>query len=109
MKNAVAQRYVARARIFKALAHPSRLCIVETLARGPRCVHELRDRIGDDLSTVSRHLSILRSVGIVSDEKRGAQVIYTLTAACLLKFISCVETVALHHARSRLREAGGNG
>jgi len=109
MKKTVAQRYVTRARILKALAHPSRLLIVDTLAHGPRCVHELRDMIGADISTVSRHLSVLRNAGIVADEKRGAQVIYTLTAECLLKFLSCVETVALHHARKRLREAGGNG
>ena len=107
MKKAMAYRYQTRARILKALAHPSRLCIVETLARGPRCVHELRDAIGADISTVSRHLSILRNAGIVTDEKNGAQVIYTLTAECLLKFLSCVETVALHHARRRLQEAGG--
>ena len=109
MEKTVTRRYVTRARILKALAHPSRLCIVETLARGPRCVHELRDTVGADISTVSRHLSVLRNAGIVADEKRGAQVIYTLTAECLLKFLSCVEAVAVHHARRRLREARGNG
>ena len=109
MKKAITERHVTRARIMKALAHPSRLCIVDTLARGPRCVHELRDVIGADVSTASRHLSILRNAGIVTDEKQGAQVFYTLTAECLLKFLSCVETVALQHARRRLREAGGSG
>ena len=107
MKKVVSQRCETRARILKALAHHSRLFIVETLARGPLCVHELSDMIGADLSTISRHLSILRNAGIVVDEKRGTQVIYTLTAECLLKFLSCVETVALNHARRQLREAGG--
>ena len=107
MNKAVSQRCETRARILKALAHPSRLFIVETLARRPYCVCELRDMIGADISTVSRHLSILRNAGIVVDKKRGTQVIYTLTAECLLKFLSCVEAVALHHARRRLREAGG--
>ena len=107
MKKAVAQRCETRARILKALAHPSRLCIVDTLARGPRCVHELRDTIGADISTISRHLSILRNAGIVTDQKSGTQVIYTLTAECLLKFLSCVETAALNHAHRQLRQAGG--
>ena len=107
MKKAVAQRYETRARILKALAHPSRLCIVETLAHGPRCVHELRDTVGADVSTVSRHLSTLRNAGIVADQRNGTQVIYTLTAECLLKFLSCVETAALNHAHRQLREAGG--
>ena len=86
-------RYEARARIIKAMAHPSRLFIVDELSRQKRCVQELTEMIGADVSTVSKHLSVLKNAGIVQDEKRGAQVYYSLRVPCVLNFFSCVETV----------------
>ena len=86
-------RYVARARIIKAMAHPSRLFIVDELSRQERCVHELTEMVGADVSTVSKHLSVLKNAGIVQDEKRGAQVFYSLKVPCVLNFFSCVESV----------------
>ena len=86
-------RLDARAQIIKALAHPSRLFIVEELARGKRCVCELTELVGADISTVSKHLSVLKSAGIVRDEKRGNQVWYELRCTCVLGFFGCVEAV----------------
>ena len=86
-------RYVARARIIKAMAHPSRLFIVDELSKQERCVHELTEMVGADVSTVSKHLSVLKNAGIVQDEKRGAQVYYSLRVPCVLNFFSCVESV----------------
>jgi ArsR family transcriptional regulator len=83
----------AKARIIKAMAHPSRLFIVDQLSRRERCVCELTDMIGADMSTVSKHLSILKNAGIVKDEKRGVQVYYKLSVPCILNFFSCVESV----------------
>ena len=59
------ERLKAQARMLKALAHPTRLLLVEELARKTRCVCELRDAAGLDISTVSKHLSLLRNAGIV--------------------------------------------
>lgn len=86
-------KYEARARIIKALAHPSRLYIVDLLNEGERCVCELTEKINADMSTVSRHLSVLKAAGIVSDEKRGTQVYYSLCVPCVLNFFGCVEAV----------------
>jgi len=80
----------AQARRLKALAHPSRLLIVEELARAERCVCELAELVGADMSTVSRHLALLREAGIVTDEKRGAQVFYRLRTPCVLNFFECL-------------------
>jgi DNA-binding transcriptional ArsR family regulator len=82
-----------RAGIMKAMAHPTRLFVVDELSRGERCVCELTAMIGADISTVSKHLSILKNAGIVQDEKRGAQVFYSLTVPCVLNFFHCVEAV----------------
>ena len=86
-------RYKAQAQVFKALAHPSRLLMVEELAGGERCVCELAELVGAEMPTVSRHLAQLRNAGIVDDEKRGAQVFYRLVTPCVMNFFQCVAAV----------------
>lgn len=80
-----------RAAFFKALGHPARLAMVMALGRGERCVCELQELIGSDMSTVSKHLTLLRSVGLVETDKRGKQVFYSLRLPCALDFIECVD------------------
>jgi DNA-binding transcriptional ArsR family regulator len=93
MTAAAQAEYKAQARIIKALAHPTRLFIVDELSRGERCVQELTDMIGVEMPTVSRHLSQLKSAGILEDQKRGAQVFYRLRVPCVLNFFKCVQAV----------------
>jgi ArsR family transcriptional regulator len=83
----------AKAKVLKALAHPTRLWMVEKLADGEKCVCEFVDVVNADFSTVSRHLSVLKQAGIVMDEKRGKQVFYTLKVPCVNNFMGCVEAV----------------
>jgi ArsR family transcriptional regulator len=83
----------ARSKVMKALGHPTRLFIVDELSRGERCVCELTEGIGADVSTVSKHLSVLKAAGIVLDDKRGVQVFYRLRVPCILNFFGCVEAV----------------
>ena len=85
--------YKAKAEIIKALAHPTRLFIVDELSRGERCVNDLTKMIGVEMPTISRHLSQLKSVGILEDEKRGSQVFYRLRVPCVLNFFECVQAV----------------
>ncbi len=92
---------VSRARVFKALAHPSRLFILEQLTDRERCVCELTDMIGADMSTVSKHLSVLKSAGVIQDEKRGLQVYYSLKMPCILRFFECVGEVLETNAREQ--------
>ena|SRR5210317_728773 len=87
------ERLKRRAAILKALAHPSRLMMVEELAKGERCVCELQELVGADMSTVSKHLSVLKNAGLVESEKRGLQVFYALLSPCVMNFFSCVESV----------------
>lgn len=80
-----------KAAIIKALGHPSRLAMVEALASGERCVCELQELVGSDISTISRHLSVLKNAGLVCDRKQGLWVYYRLRTPCLLDFLRCVE------------------
>lgn len=93
-------KYEVRARIIKALAHPARLAIVDELAaHDERCVCELTELVGTDMSTVSRHLSQLKAAGIVEDEKRGKMIFYRLRVKCLTNFFGCIESVVRNNAK----------
>jgi len=96
-------QYEIRAKIVKAMAHPTRLYIVDQLANGDLCVNELTEKIGDDMSTVSKHLTILKSVGIILGQKKGTQVYYHLKMPCMLNFFGCVEAVIKTTAKEQLR------
>ena len=99
-------RYEARARILKAMAHPTRLFLVETLSRRPACVCKLTEMVGADMSTVSKHLAVLKAAGIVQDEKRGMQVFYHLRCRCILGFFDCVESALKQVAKEQLELVG---
>jgi len=85
--------YEERARIVKSLAHPTRLYIIDMLAQGEKCVCELTDAIGHDMSTVSKHLSLLKGAGIVRTRKQGTTIYYELAVPCVTGFFACFETV----------------
>ncbi len=86
-------RCEARARILKAMAHPSRMFIIEKIKDKPYCVGELSEMIGIDQSTTSKHLSVLKNSGLISDNKEGTTVYYSLRCTCILEFIGCIENV----------------
>lgn len=77
--------------VFKALGHPVRLMIVEMLMSGERCVCELQNGSGREMSTISCHLNVLKNNGVVSSEQRGKNVYYELTCPCIEKIFSCLK------------------
>ena len=97
-------RSEGRARILKALAHPTRIFIVEKLQRHPYCVCELTQMVGCDTSTVSKHLSLLKAAGVVEDRKEGTTVYYSLACDCIAKFMNGLEVIMRRNV-SRQRAA----
>lgn len=93
MKSQNRQVYEARARIAKALAHPSRLMMLDALADSEMCVCDLTELVGADQSTVSKHLAVLKNAGLVSDRKDGVMIFYRLKIRCLRGFWGCIESV----------------
>jgi ArsR family transcriptional regulator len=87
-----------QARVLKALANESRLKIVDRLSRGECSVGRLTDLVGLDRSTVSKHLAVLRSHGIVNDRREGNIVYYTLLTPCVMGFFSCATQVLKERA-----------
>jgi len=92
--------YEARASIARALAHASRLRLLDALSARERTVGELSRIVGLDQSTVSKHLSQLRGVGLVDSRRDGTQRVYRVTCACLESLFSCIEDVVVQRIES---------
>ncbi|WP_417385845.1 ArsR/SmtB family transcription factor [Gimesia sp.] len=101
MKEKTRKQYEARAKIAKAMAHPSRLLMLDLLQKQELCVNDLSVEVGADQSTVSKHLSILKDVGLVGSRKEGTLNYYRVTCGCLDGFFSCMETVLLTDLEDR--------
>jgi len=102
MANRVNTKHEAWAKVIKAIAHPSRLFIIEELNKGEQCVGELTEMIGADASTVSKHLSVLKNAGLVMVEKRGNSIFYSLRVPCIMQFIDCVDEVLSSNAKEHI-------
>ena len=103
MNPEIQAKFDLRTKIIKALAHPTRLFLVDQLAKEEKCVCEMTELVGADISTVSKHLTIFKNAGLVQDEKRGVQVYYKLRVPCVLNFFDCIEAVVKAHASEQLR------
>lgn len=79
-----------KAKIFKALADPVRLNIIELLRDGERCVCEIVPMVGAIQPVVSRHLKILKSCGIVKERKAGNRRLYSVTNPRIFKVIDAL-------------------
>jgi len=83
-------KYEQMATIMKAMAHPTRLFILDKLHEREHCVCELQELIGADMSTISKHLTVLRSAGLIDNRKVNNQVFYRLLCPCVLDFYQCM-------------------
>jgi len=101
MKYLATTQYEARAKIAKALAHPSRLLILDALKQCELCVCELTELVWADQSTVSKDLSVLKNTRLVADRKEGPMTFYRLRVKCLDGFFSCVEGVLRENLKAQ--------
>lgn len=72
--------YLAKAEFFKTLGHPARIRILELLSERDHAVHELLDVIAIEPSNLSQQLAVLRRTSLVVSERRGGEVMYSLSA-----------------------------
>jgi DNA-binding transcriptional ArsR family regulator len=96
-----------KAQFFRALAHPARIRILEILVRGGHTVQELQDALTLDQPTVSQQLAVLRNQGIVSAQKEGLSVRYTLRDPLVGELLDVARRIFNNHlanTRGLLRE-----
>jgi DNA-binding transcriptional ArsR family regulator len=86
-----------KADFFKALAHPLRIKILELLADGEKGVTEIQNLIGSEGSAVSQQLMILRNKNIVSGNKNGNRVIYSLRDPLIVELLQVARQIFNNH------------
>jgi ArsR family transcriptional regulator len=89
-----------KASIFQALAHPTRVAILEVLREGEVSARTIQERLGIEQANLSQHLAILRSRQIVSHRKEGNQVFYSLRNKVLTKVMELMR----QHYQAHLSE-----
>jgi DNA-binding transcriptional ArsR family regulator len=90
-----------KAGVFHALAHPTRIAIVETLRDGEISARAIQERLGIEQANLSQHLAILRSRQVVANRKEGNQVFYSLRNKTLLKVLDMMR----RHFEANLADA----
>jgi DNA-binding transcriptional ArsR family regulator len=90
-----------KADLLKALGQPTRLKILELLVQGERCVCEIFPAIDEEQSNISKHLSFLRSQGIVIADRRGMRVFYRLADSRIVKLLEDTEACVKETMRAR--------
>ncbi len=93
MNREIENEYQDKADIFKALAHPTRLFIIHSVKDEALSVKELTEKVGIDISTMSKHLDILKKNKIIEGEKVKNFVYYKLAIPCVLDFMTCAVKV----------------
>jgi ArsR family transcriptional regulator len=76
-----------KARIFRALSHPTRIAILEVLRERELSARAIQEKLGIEQTNLSQHLAILRSHQIVVNRKEGNQVFYSIRNPVLLEVL----------------------
>jgi len=86
-----------KAEVFQALAHPTRIHVIETLAEGELSVGAMLERVKVEPSNLSQHLSILRLKNLVATRKDGNQVLYSLRDPMLVEVLDTMRKYFQRH------------
>ncbi len=90
------------ASLFQALAHPTRLQVLEVLRNGELPVNAILARVGRDQGNVSQHLSILRARGLVANRKEGNRVFYAVRDPLLFQVLDLMRRYSTSHLHDHL-------
>ncbi len=83
-----------KAEIFKALANPARLDVIDQLLEGEKCVCEIQENLKKyQQAHISKSLQKLKSVGLLKDRRDGMNVYYSLRICCMSEFFECLNKI----------------
>jgi DNA-binding transcriptional ArsR family regulator len=91
-----------KADIFQALAHPTRIAILELLSNGEFSAGELIEKLGMEQANVSQHLAVLRTKQLVSNRKAGNQVFYSVRDPIIIEVLNLMRTYFHAHLKESL-------
>jgi ArsR family transcriptional regulator len=90
-----------KADVFQALAHPTRIAIIELLGTGELCTGDLMEKLGMEQANISQHLTVLRTKQLVVNRKAGNQVFYSVRDPIILNVLGLMR----HYFQKHLKEA----
>lgn len=85
-----------KAELFKALAHPARIRVLEVLAEGERTVGEMQPLVGIESSHLSQQLGVLRRARLVTTRKEGAAVVYAIKDPALVELLAVAKRLLVN-------------
>ncbi len=85
-----------KAELFKALAHPARVRVLELLVEGEQAVGELAPRVGLESSHLSQQLGVLRRARLVTARKEGARVVYAIRDPALVELLAVAKQLLIN-------------
>lgn len=85
-----------KADLFRSLAHPARIRVLEVLVEGERSVGEMQPLVGIESSHLSQQLGILRRAGLVTTRKEGSAVFYALRDPELAALLAAAKRVLIN-------------
>jgi DNA-binding transcriptional ArsR family regulator len=91
-----------KADIFQALAHPTRIAILEFLGDGELSAGALIEKLGMEQANVSQHLAILRAKQIVMNRRAGNQVFYSVRDPIIIEVLHLMRTYFQAHLKESL-------
>jgi DNA-binding transcriptional ArsR family regulator len=91
-----------KASIFQALAHPTRIAIIEILRDGELSAGAIIERLAIEQANASQHLSILRTRQIVSSRKEGNQVFYSVRDPLLIEVLDVMRRYFQAHVEEAM-------
>ena len=86
----------AKAELFRALAHPARIRVLEVLSEGEHSVGEMQPLVGIESSHLSQQLAILRRAGLVTTRKEGSAVFYALRDPELAELLAVAKRILIN-------------
>ncbi|MDI2099719.1 ArsR/SmtB family transcription factor [Ruicaihuangia caeni] len=101
-----------KAELFKSLAHPARIRVLELLSHEERSAGELADALGAEPSHLSQHLRVLRKAGVVSTRREGTTIVYSLRDPRMEQILTIARAMIvanLRHDQALLTSLEGGG
>ena len=96
--------YKLQAKTAKALAHPTRIAILDMLRRGERCVCEMEPELGASQANISQHLAVLRESNLVATRRDGMRMMYRATDERVFRVLDLMGSIA-HDQFNAARQA----
>jgi len=96
--------YKWQAKVAKALAHPTRIALLEMLRRGEVCVCEMSPELEASQANVSQHLAVLRDSNLVVARRDGTRMMYRVTDERVFQVLDLMGSIA-HDQLDAARQA----